>query len=335
MREEFRQKLLEAYGELGFNIGMLVTAAWLSEDNAGTINSSEHSDIFARLEEFANSWERIDLSVYCRKFRAIIIDKSGGDKDQALAILDEGMELYGKTNSELVRAKAKVLYRAEDHQGSLELSKALIRGDVPINDIEKVFLGRETAISAEKQGDYGTAKLYYLYGSDVAAINDSPAMEPIRIGLVADAAVASWHAGDREGCLRYFVKVLQDLVYIDSKSSLRTAHCHARCWHVILCLDHDASSEKWLLADGEVARIYPGIVSNPEPSPDIGDQFITPIELVWYMLAGVENHSYLDVGINKNLESFLPKGTVLEGQYVLMSSKMEKAIVLHDPKILS
>ena len=174
MREEFRQKLLEAYGELGFNIGMLVTAAWLSEDNAGTINSSEHSDIFARLEEFANSWERIDLSVYCRKFRAIIIDKPGGDKDQALAILDEGMELYGKTNSELVRAKAKVLYRVEDHQGSLELSKALIRGDVPINDIEKVFLGRETAISAEKQGDYGTAKLYYLYGSDVAAINDSP-----------------------------------------------------------------------------------------------------------------------------------------------------------------
>ena len=56
----------------------------------------------------------------------LFTETEGKDKDEALAVLDEGFKLYGATNSELVRAKAKVLYRAEDHQGSLELSKVLI-----------------------------------------------------------------------------------------------------------------------------------------------------------------------------------------------------------------
>jgi hypothetical protein len=252
----------------------------------------------------------------------------GGDKDQALAVLDEGLKLYGETNSELVRAKAKVLYRADDHQGSLELSKALIDGDAPLSETEKAFLGREAAISAENQGDYETARRYYLYGSDAAGNCSIPDMAPMRVGLMADAALASWHAGDRETCLRDLVAVLHELKNIDPKSSLRAAHCHAVCRHVLLWLYQDATGEKRLLADGEETKIYPGVVSNPEPHSEIGERYITPIEMVWYMLATVENHSCLDVGITQNLATSLPKGPVFEGQLLLTPSKMRKAFTL-------
>ena len=208
---ELRQKLLKPYSNPEFEVDMLVMGAWLREHEANTIDPPSHSDVFARLEEFAKSWGHIDLAVCCRKYRAIIIDEYGGDKDQALTVLDEGLELYGETNSELVRAKAKVLYRAEDHQGSLELSKALIDGDAPLNETEKAFLGRDAAISAEKQGDYETARRYYLYGSNAAGNCNIPDMAPMRVGLMADAALASWHAGDRETCLRDFVAVLHEL----------------------------------------------------------------------------------------------------------------------------
>jgi len=328
--QELRQKLLKPYSNSDFEVDMLVAGAWLSEHNANTIDPPRHSDVFARLEEFAKSWGQLDRAVYCRKYRAIIIDEYGGDKDRALLILDEGMELYGETNSELVRAKAKVLYRAEDHQGSLELSKALIEKDAPLSKTEKAFLGRDAAISAEKQGEYETARRYFLYGSNAAGICNIPNMAPMRVGLMADAALSSWHANDRETCLRDFIAVLQELNDIDPKSSLRAAHCHAVCRHVLLWLDQNVTGEKRLLPNGEETKIYPGVVSNPEPHSEIGKRYITPIEMAWYMLATVENNSCLDVGITQNLTTFLPKGPVIEGQFLLTLSKMRKAFILLD-----
>lgn len=328
--EELRYKLLKPFMNPDFDVDMLVSGAWLSEHEANTIDSPSHSDVFAQLEKFAKLWGHTDLAVCCRKYRAIIIDEYGGNKDKALTILDEGLELYGETNSEFVRAKARVLYRSEDHQGSLELSKALIEGDAPLSKTEKAFLGREAAISAEKQNDYETARRYYLYGSSAAQNCNIPNMAPMRIGLMADAALASWHAGDRETCLRDFVAVLQEIKDIDPEGSLCAVHCHALCRHVLLWLYQDASGEKMLLANGEETRIYPGVVSNPKPHSTIADQYIVPLELAWYMLATIENHCFLDVGITQNLTKFLPKGPVFEGQIWLTPSKMRKALKLLD-----
>lgn len=327
---ELRQKLLKHYNNPEFNIDMLVMSPWLKEHEANTIDPPSHSDVFAQLEDFAKSWGHIDLAVCCRKYRAVIIDEYGGDKDQALAVLNEGLGQYGETNSVLVRAKAKVLYRAEDHQGSLELAKALIERDAPLTENEKAFLGREAAISAEKQGDYETARRYYLYGSNATKNCVTPNMAPMRVGLMADAALASWHAGDRATCLSDLVTVLVELKDIDPQSSLRAAHCHAVCRHVLLWLDQAATGEKRLLSNGEETKIYPGVVSNPEPHPEIGKQFLTPIEMAWYMLAVVENDSCLEVGITKNLSSYLPNGPVLEGQFLLTRAKMKKAFMLRD-----
>lgn len=330
---KLRQKLLKPFSKQEFEVDMLVAGAWLGEYEAKTINPSIHSAVYARLEEFAKSWIQNNLAVSCRKFRAIIIDEYGNDKEQALALLDEGLELYGETNSELVRAKAKVHYRAADHQDSLELSKVLIEGDAPLSITEKAFLGREAAISAENQGDFETARKYYLYGSNSAKKCNISDMVPMWVGLMADAALASWHSGDRETSLRDFVTILQALVNIDPKSSLRAAHCHAVCRHVLLWLDQDVTGEKRFLDDGEETKIYPGLVSNPEPHSEIGKRYLPPIEMAWYMLATVENHSCLDVGINQNLTSFLPKGPVFEGELILTPSKMKKAFILLDTEL--
>ena len=51
------------------------------------------------------------------------------------------------------------------------------------------------------------------------------------------------------------------------------------------------------------------------------------------MLATVENNAVLDTGITDNLEQFLPHGPVREGQMLLSSAKMHKALSRLDAKL--
>lgn len=325
--QRFRAKVFEPYDtpELLVDIDMLISGAWLKEHDAGTIDPSAHASAYAYMEQLANGWGRQDLAVACRKYQAIILDEYGNDKDSALSVLDEGLKAYGPTNSELIRAKAKVLYRANDHQASLELSSKLIEGDAPLSETEKAFLGREAAISAEKQGDFEIARRYYLFGAVAAEACGVSDMMPMHIGLLADAALASWHAGDRETCLREVGVVLKKLETLDPKSSLRAAHCHAVSRHILLWLDQEATGEVRYIANDEIPRIYPGLVSNPEPHPDIGKRFLPALELSWYMLAQIENHCLLDVGITRGIDAHLPNGPVREGLVLLTQGKLYKA----------
>ncbi|WP_027834191.1 hypothetical protein [Maritalea myrionectae] len=333
--ERFRAKIFEPYDtpELLVDIDMLISGAWLREHDANTIDPSAHSSAYAHMEQLASGWGRQDLAVACRKYQAIILDEYGNDKVAALSVLDEGLGAYGSTNSELIRAKAKVLYRANEHQASLEISSTLIEGDAPLSETEKAFLGREAAISAEKQGDLEAARRYFLYGADAAEACGVPDMVPMHIGLLADAALASWHAGDRETCLLEIAVVLEKLSALDSKGSLRAAHCHAVSRHILLWLDQEATGEMRYIENGEIPRIYPGLVSNPEPHSDIGKRFLPALELSWYMLAQIENHCLLDIGITKGLDAHLPNGPVREGLILLTQGKMYSAFHLRDVEL--
>lgn len=333
--DNFRANIFAAYDapELSLDADMLISGAWLREHDADTIDPPVHSSAYAYMEGLAEDWARKDLAIACRKYRAIILDEYGDDKEAALRVLDEGLQKYGATSSELIRAKAKILYRANEHQASLELSSRLIDGGAPLSETEKAFLGREAAISAEKQGDFETARRYYLFGAAAAEESGVSDMMPMHIGLLADAALASWHSGNREKCLVDLINVLKKLEKLDPKSSLRAAHCHAVSRHLLLWLDQDASGEPRYMIGGEVPRIYAGLVSNPEPHSEIGDRFLPPLEISWYMLAQIECHCLLDVGITRNIDLHLGKGPVREGQMLLNRAKLDKAFRLKDVEL--
>jgi hypothetical protein len=305
---------------------MYVSGAWLSEHAAGTMDPEKHGETFQQLEEFAIGWSRQDLAVACCKYQAIIADEYGNDKEAALRVVENGLERYGATNSELVRAKAKIFYRAENHQASLELATNLIESGADLSYVEKAFLGREAAISAEKQGNFQKARQFYLFGADAAKRSELSDMRPMYLGLRVDAALAAWHGGDRSTCLLDLVEILTELEELDPKSSLRASHCHAVTRHILLWLDQDSSGEDRVIADGTLPQIYPGVVSNPEPHPEIGDRFLPIMEVSWYMLAKIECQCLLYLGIADNVDAHLKGGPVYIGQSLLMYARLEKAI---------
>lgn len=334
---EIREKIFRNYNvpEIPVDIDMLISGAWLKEHDAGTLDAVAHTAAYAQMENLANRWDRTDLAVACCKYQAVILDEYGNDKDAALLVIENGLTKYGSANSELIRAKAKILYRANDHQASLELSRRLIESGAPLSETERAFLGREAAISSEKQGHLEEARKYYIYAAAAAKDSGVTDMIPMHIGLLADAALTSWHMGDRANCLQEFARVLEKLAILDPDSSLRAKHCHAVSRHVLLWLDQEATGETRYIANGEPPQIYPGLVSNPEPHPDIEKRFLPALEMSWYMLAKIECHCLLDVGITENIDSHLPKGPVREGLFLLTGGKLRKAFMLRNIGLFS
>jgi hypothetical protein len=329
-----REQLFLSMQHIDIGVDILIRGAWLSEYNEGTIDCEKHSNILTTLESFANSWGYTELAVCCVQFTAIIWDESGEDKDQAIKVIDIGFTKYGDSNFCLIRAKAKILFRAKEYGKSLTLSNQLIDSNAPLNNFDKMFFYRDAAICAEKVNSYTLARKYYLLGASANSERELLENKPMQVGFKADAALASWHRGNREECIQDLAGVLFELKEIDTKSSLQASHCHAISRHILLWLEQEASKQKKFVPNGEEVTIYPGIVSNPEPSKDIDNQGLTPIEMAWYMLASIENYCSLDVGISSKLVENLPKGSIVEGEFVLRSSRLDTAIINPNGELL-
>ncbi len=329
-----RGELFETIEQIDFGVDVFVRGAWLNEYKRETIDCEKHSAIFSELELFANKWEYKELASVCVQFAAIIWDESGGQKEKALEVIDLGIKKYGSSNVCLIRAKAKVLFRAKDFAESLLLSNQLTDSNASLTNVDKVFFYRDAAICAENEKRYSLARKYYLLG--VSACREKVLVEnkPMQIGFQADAALASWHNGNKEECIQDLANVLLELKNLDPKTSLQPAHCHAISRHILLWLEQEATGKKKFISAEEAVSIYPGIVSNPEPSKDIDKKELTPIEMAWYMLASLENYCSLDLGVSIKLNENLPNGPIAEGEFLLESSILERAIKKPDGELL-
>ncbi|EJM7847069.1 hypothetical protein NOZ45_002155 [Vibrio parahaemolyticus] len=328
--EAFRDSLFVALEQRDFGADMLLSNAWLSEENAGTIDCIRHTQVFEKLEEICRKWGNEDLAVCCRKLAIIIWDETGDKSDLALELISDGFKIYGMANPVLIRAKAKILYRAKDYSESLELSKQLLDADVKLTEIEKTNLYRDAAICAEEGYQFDLATKYFLLGSQSASKNPLASMNVIRVGLLADASLSAWRAGDKEQCLKCLSKVLQELETIDPNESLNACHCHAMARHILLWIQQEAEGKIQCTVDGEEVKVYPGIVSNPCPSKEIANHKLAPLNMAWYSLASLENYLLLDIGIASKLSSALRNRVIIEGELLLSSSKIDKAIFQSD-----
>ncbi len=332
-KKDFRNELMAGLKDPILDIEMFVTGAWLEESDNNTINPDIHEKVYQELEDLAYSWEQVELAVSCCKIRAIIIDEYANQKDQALSIINDGLKRYGKNQVNLYRQKAKILFRAKDFKESLYYSNKVFNCIDGINSTEKIFLAREAAICAEKEKKYGIARKYFLIGREFVELSANPSILPLRIGFLGDAALASWKLGDKKTSLMQFSSVLEELSNLNPNDSLRAAHINALSRHALLWIYQEASGKKILIDNQYETIAVPGMISNPEPNPEIKNKPLALLEISWYMLAAVENFLLVDVGINKNLTKYLCNKSFLEGQFLLTESQVVKALKIIDTQL--
>ena len=145
---ERRRKLFADIPGMPNDFSLLVNHAWLEEQKQGNIDWLKSAQLYARMAcEQARSWGYRELALRCQVARGVMFDEYGSEDDRALRALDEAARSLGP-DPILSRARAKILYRREDHAGALELL-AEAADKTALNDpIERAFMLREAGISA-------------------------------------------------------------------------------------------------------------------------------------------------------------------------------------------
>ncbi|KQV78111.1 hypothetical protein [Rhizobium sp. Root1220] len=299
--QSFRQELFAALALREMDSEMYFNGPWLKDHSADTMDAAIHAPMYLQMANLARGWGLEDLAVTATKYQAVILDEYGNSSDKAMQALDQAQKWAGPDNWVLVRAQAKIEFRATNYPEALTLFKRLAAmQDREISFIEKAFAFREAGITAANAGDWKLAEEFFRTARAAAKSSDLRSMDVMATGLLGDIGVARWHFGDRKGFTDAFDDGLSEVARFEVDESLNARHCHALYRHALLWAQ-DQLTGNVTLGNGEKPAILPGAISNPEPSPSLTDNKIAALGIARYMLASIELQCGLPARVRSGL----------------------------------
>ncbi|WP_457095969.1 tetratricopeptide repeat protein [Lysobacter sp. P5_B9] len=317
---EQRAMLLRPIEEHTSDFSVLINSPWVAEQDNG-LNALDAAERYRRMAAQTSSWGFRSLTIQCWIARAVMLDEYASDFEGALKVLDDAVIENGE-DVLISRARAKVYWRAGNHERALTILRGIADEVGKNNNVERAFALREAAISAAICNDWGQAEEWFLEAKISASKAKLPDMKAMSVGLGADAAVAAFKTGKVERCLRGLAEGLIALGRIRPESALRCAHCHHLLRHTVLWLQSTMAGRVVVLG-GETISMRPGICSNPEPVKEIADRPLGSIDIAWYMLAEAELMSRKAVGILDGLYDRLSDGPIPMLEISLRSKRLE------------
>lgn len=321
-----RDDLLAEFEQSSSDYDLIVSGAWLAEQNNGTLDWADSAERYLRLAEMATNWKHPALAAYCYKSRAVMIDEYGNDPNAALTSLDVAAAKLGESNI-LLRERVKVLWRRNDYREVVELMTPVADALALDSPIERMFVLREGAISAANIGDWARAAKWF-HGA-AQTIEEGKRITPPVIGLGVDEAIAEFNIGNRKRCIELLAKAIIDLSAIENDQSIRAVYCKHLVRHAVLWVQMRIQPLIPNTLPYEIIWL-PGSGSNPQPPEAFRDQPLGPIDLVWYLLAEAEIMSNVDAGIFRNLRSCLQRGPVQFQEITIRKKLIDAAILRTD-----
>lgn len=307
---------------------VFVNSPWVAQQGNEHFDAEDAVVRYRRLADKTKDWGIPALTIQCWIARAVVLDEYLNAGDSALEILDQAIAIFG-IGALLLRAKAKIFWRREDHTKALDILRSIADKVGEGNSIERAFALREAAISAAKCGDWKQAQAWFVDARDAALSSPSDDMRCMAIGLGADAAVAAMMERDTASALRGLANALAEVAVIDPEKSLRAAYLHRVVRHTVLWMQSKIYKNVVMIS-GEPIGIVPGSCSNPEPSSSIQDIPLASLDLAWYMLAETEIVAGVEVGIADSLYSHLTGGKIPMFEISLRARRMWSAIEASD-----
>lgn len=325
---EMRGRLLAEYAQVPSEFALLVNNAWLAEHQAGTIDAEAAANGFRRISTLADNWGYGTLAARAEMAVAIMQDEYGHDSEAALDTLAKGEAKLGHPDH-FGRSVAKVLYRRDDYAGALARIEALNPDFAKADHIEHAYLCQEAGICAMHLGRLAEASRWFARGREAAVQVPSGIMRPTAIGLRADAAYASYRAGDREHAFKELAAALGEIEGLLPLASLRATHCYKVFGHLLLSIDNDASHDFDNMIEG-IDMLPPGCCSNPEPNEGIKDLPQAPLESLWYLLADAAARFHVNAGIPEALAARIGGKPIVTMEMRLRDAHVSAAIERQD-----
>jgi len=295
-----RARYLDGPSRSPGGLHIMVDAAWLAEMKANSLNWEYAEESFQELAKLAADWEFKELALYFHVARCIMIDEHGKQPDRALEVLTEAEKLLG-ADVVLSRARAKVHFRSGRYADALSIIE-YSRSDLDKHDpLERLFVCRETAISASNIGDWVKCGTWLSAALTAASELRSERLKPMLIGLKADHALCAYKTGDHALALSEIVEVLEQLDEIKEDTSTKAIYCNRVVHHGILWMYSQALSGRGgIEVDGKPPHMEAGMCSNPEPPEAIRDQPLANRVTTWHLMSAIES---LHMGSQKAREN--------------------------------
>lgn len=333
MTKDQRDRIFENLAKTKGVFDITINQAWKAEfDNSIEVQQLIINQ-YKRFARQAKDWGNRKLAIVCYNAIIIYLDEHINTSDKALELLNEAEFLLG-TNPAFVWARARIYFGQKDYSRALPFFKDLI-GVYDFEDsIGETYALRDAAICAAKMTDWDTAAVWFMLARDVAASVNWVGIQPMTIGLRADAAIALHKNGDTTRAIRELATSLKELDTIDTDNTIKGAYCQRIIRHAILWLNRETTGKELSTIEGELVML-PGLCSAPNPKEEIKEMPLGPIELVWYLLVEVEVATGSDAGVETELSSLLPRGKILEMESKLRYLKMVVAIkTIHSKKFI-
>ena len=234
----------------------------------------------------------------------------------------------------LARAFGKLHRRSGNGTEALEYFRDAVSQMSMFGPLDAVYTVREAAICAAECGDWDTARTWFLHAQAASDPLHGIGLGAIGVGLRADAAVASFQAGNLRDGLALMKDALLSLREFEPNSNLQAAHCHRVIRHAILWLEAKVEGRD-IEIDGKPIAMLPGACSNPEPVPEIEQLPLGHIDLAWYMLAEIELANSLDAGVREVVEQFGAEGYIPFFEHLFRTHVLGATISAQDPSAFS
>ena len=324
--ESDREILLTPVDEYHADFHDIISGPWAQQwrRDRERFDADDAAIRYEKMAETTRSWRPQSVSLQCSVAQAVIRDEYQNDKERALRILREAIS-RGGDDPILGRALADLYFRHGDHRAALNAYRGMSE-KIPSNLVERAFALRKAAISAAKCAEWSRAQEWFLEAAAAAASIEGQDMAPMAVGLRADAAVATFEAGNKGQALTWLADAVRALSDIDPDDTLRGAYCHRVVRHsVVWMLSHAGEGGGTIY--GRAIDLEAGSCSNPEPPQTVREHPLGHIDVVWYMLAKAEVNLCIDVGISQTLDDRLESGSIPIMEIDLRTETMARAIV--------
>lgn len=327
--DEERHELLTPIDASFRDYHLLIHHPWTARSRQPGFHPEEAIESYLKMAAQADSWGMRTISVQCRIAIATIVDEHLGETTRALSLLNKAATAFGE-DPVLARALAKLHRRAGNRGEALRYYRDVVSQLDAFGPVDAVYTVREAAVCAAEGEDWSTACTWFLRAQAVSGPLDSIDLGTIGVGLLADAAVASFEAGDLRGALEKLRDALRSLAKFKPDLNLQSAHCHRLVRHTILWLQAKVQGLDTKV-EGEPIAMRAGACSNPEPLPAIEQRPLGHIDLAWYMLAEIELATDLDVGARRTVNENGVQGHIPISEHTLRTAVLTATIAEQNP----
>ena len=302
---------------------VLIGSPWLSQQRRGDLDANDAATRYGRMAKKTREWGFKLLSMNCTASQAVMLDEYLGDKEAAVAVVREAIEVHGR-HPVLGHSLAKVYWRANEYESTVTILRDVAKEVGKGNPVDGAYALRIAAISAAKCGDWAQAEQWFIDAQEFARQAQIDDMTVMGVGLGADVAVAAYHVGDVGRAVAGLASAVEALNGVTQDATLRAAYCHRVVRHTTLWLKSQISGDEVEL-EGHALYMEPGVCSNPEPSNAIQELPLAHIDISWYLLAEIE----IRLGIESSITSAL-HDRLLNGPIPMMDSILRKCMLQVD-----